>query len=404
MLSAHAHRFVDAIEGCDPVVIGIQRARDVFPDLESAISHAGPPFKTTDELPGVVFGAAVGALRFEGLAEADAIQIVSDRQLPLVPNQDLGMAAPLAGVVSGSMPVFVVEDQATGTTVAAPLNEGLGKVLRFGAHDDDVITRLHTLADRTAAAMDAAIRSRHGIHLRTIMERALRQGDELHNRNAAATAIFARDLAPDLVRENDRGLAADALDYLRSTDHFFLNLSLASAKCMLDAAAPAAPPGVVLAMGANGREFGLKVSGAAGWFTATAPLPMGRIDSGFTKADASLLTGDSCLIEAIGLGGLAIDAAPDVWGYLGVSGQEAARIAAEGRLSCVVAHRALRLPDGRGLPFGIDVQLALDAPSAPCIDAGIAHAAAGLGQIGAGVAPVPTGALQSAATAVRQLN
>ena len=61
----------------------------------------------------------------------------------------------MAGIISPSMPVFVVENRTAGNRAYCNFNEGLGKVLRFGANDPAVIERLRMIAERRRP--DAAV-------------------------------------------------------------------------------------------------------------------------------------------------------------------------------------------------------------------------------------------------------
>src|SRR5712691_2989821 len=91
--------------------------------------HAGPPI-TWDRASGPLRGALKGAAVFEGLV-GDPDQD-SELEAPWVgslePCHDHGAVGPMAGVVSPSMWMFVLEDAADGRRDYCSLNEGLGQV------------------------------------------------------------------------------------------------------------------------------------------------------------------------------------------------------------------------------------------------------------------------------------
>lgn len=388
--------FVDAVEACQPELVGVTTARQQLTGSASTtVTHAGPPLQCPPDGP--LAGAVIGGLLHEGWSASDAREAASTPgALDLRPNQDSGRAAPLAGVVTPGMPLLVVADRVSGTVVHAPLNEGLGAVLRFGAHGPDALARLAWIRDVAGPTLAAGLAAEGPVALRPIVAGGLRHGDELHNRNSWTTGALVAALEPRLA--NSGRAAGDVLAFLARNSFTFLNIAAAFAKCILDAVTPVAPHGVVLAMGSNGRSFGLKVSGVDGWVTAPAPYATGRLDPGRRTSEASPLLGDSCIIEALGLGGLSLAAAPEVAPYLGCDAQELERRTRAGWDSTIAVHRSLRLPldGGRGAPLGIDVGLALASAVLPVIDAGIAHRDAGVGQIGAGLAEIPTRCLQQA--------
>jgi hypothetical protein len=330
----------------------------------------------------------------EGFTEEEAQEFLRSATLDLRPNQDCGRAAPLAGVVTSSMPLLEVEDPSTGTRAYAPLNEGLGAVLRFGATGPEVLARLGWIRDVAAPLLHAALEEHGPLALRPILAGGLLQGDELHNRNVTTTAAMTRELAPEIAAMGGAE-AALLLGFMRGNDHFFLNVAVAAAKCLIDAAFDAAPAGVVTAMGANGQRFGIKVRGLGEtWITAESPHVLGRLDTGRHRDDASPLLGDSCIIEAAGFGGMVLHLAPRIAEYLGVTPGELERRSAAGRACCLARHRSL------DAPLAIDVRKARASSVLPVIDAGVASRHAGVGQIGAGLAEVPRACFSAAADAL----
>jgi hypothetical protein len=354
-------------------------------------------------MPGPVQGAVTGAILFEGWATTpeDATRMAATGQIALSPCHDHGAVGPMAGVVSPSMPVVVVENAAAGTRGHATLNEGLGKVLRFGAYEDSVIERLRWMADVLGPALAAAVHAGGPIDLRGLTGQALQMGDEGHNRNIAATSLFVRTLGPDLIRSTDAATAHAVLDFLRGNDHFFLNLSMAACKSALDAAHGIEASTVVTAMSRNGVDFGIRLSGTGDtWFTTPVGVPDGLFFPGFGPEDANPDLGDSAITETFGIGGFAMAAAPAIVRFVGGSPADALEFTRlMGRIT-LARNPSYQLPSlgFAGTPTGIDARRVVDSGITPVINTGIAHRQAGVGQIGAGIARAPLACFMAALT------
>jgi hypothetical protein len=299
----------------------------------------------------------------------------------------------MAGVISPSMPVWIVANRAQGNRAFCNLNEGLGKVLRFGANGPEVIERLHWLADVLAPALGAALERLGGLELKPLIAQALHMGDEVHNRNVAASSLLLKRLAPALLDTDlQQTQTAYALRFIAANDHFFLNLSMAACKAMLDAAANVPDSSMVIAMARNGVEFGIRLSGTGGaWFTAPAPVVDGLYFPGYGLADAAPDLGDSAITETAGLGGFAMAASPAIVQFVGGSPADAVANTLEMTHITLGRNGALTLPamDFAGTPSGIDARKVVDTGIAPVINTGIAHKEAGIGQIGAGITRAP---------------
>jgi hypothetical protein len=301
-----------------------------------------------------------------------------------------------------------VLNAAGGNRAFCTLNEGLGKVLRFGANSPEVIARLKWIEQTLAPTLRAGLAKLGEIELKPLMAQALHMGDEVHNRNVAASSLLIKRLAPALL--NSGAPAADvaaAIEFVAGNDHFFLNLSMAACKAMLEAAHGVANSSLVTAMARNGVEFGLRVSGLGErWFTAPAPLVDGLYFPGYSIADAAPDLGDSAITETAGLGGFAMAAAPAIVSFVGGSAQDA--LANTLAMTHITLRRnsAFTLPalDFAGTPVGVDVRHVVDSGILPVINTGIAHKEPGVGQIGAGVTHAPaacfTEALQALAAAL----
>jgi hypothetical protein len=291
------------------------------------------------------------------------------------------------------MPVFVVENRAHGNRAHATINEGLGKVLRFGANDATVIARLGWLRDEAGPALSAALRASDGIELRGLMARALTMGDEMHQRNVAASSLLGRALMPLLARTaRDTADLARLCEFIGGNDQFFLNLAMAAGKAIAD---PAFVSGstLVTAMARNGTDFGIRVAGLGErWFVAPVNTPRGLYFPGRGPDDANPDIGDSAIVETIGLGGGAMAASPAVARFVGAGGMAEA-LAATAEIAEITTgeHPHFRVPalDDRGVPVGIDVRRVVETGITPLINTGIAGRVAGTGQIGAGVVRAP---------------
>jgi hypothetical protein len=305
------------------------------------------------------------------------------------------------------MPVFVVENRVHGNRAHAGVNEGMGKVLRFGATQPEVLARLRWLRDSCAPALRAAIHDAGGVDLHGLIAQALTMGDELHMRNLASTALLVRTLAPHLtatLRDDGPRLDAVMRFLTRNNEQFFLNLAMAAAKAAADAAHGVPHSSLVTAMARNGVEFGLRVSGLGDrWFPAPADRVRGLYFAGYRPADACADIGDSAIMETVGLGGLAAAAAPAIVPLLGLRDvADTLRTDAAARGATLAEHPLFRIPalNGRGAPVGLDVRRVVAAAWEPPIHTAIAHRAPGVGQIGAGVARAPLAAFVAALEAL----
>ena len=310
----------------------------------------------------------------------------------------------MAGIISPSMPVWVVENATAGNRAYSNFNEGLGKVLRFGANDREVIDRLRWIAAELAPALRATLAKRGEIELKPLMAQALNMGDEVHNRNAAATSLLFKQFAPALLETDvSRDRAAKALAFVAANDHFFLNLSMAACKAMLDAAAGVPMSSMVTAMSRNGVNFGIRLSGTGErWFEAPANAVEGLYFPGYSRADAAADLGDSSITETAGVGGFAMAAAPAIVKFVGGTAADATHHSLRMRAITLGANPSFTLPtlDFAAVAAGIDARKVVDRGILPVINSGIAHRDAGVGQIGAGVTTAPMACFVRAVTAL----
>lgn len=385
---------LDRLLGASPFLVDVQPAGTAIPGLTGRmLLHSGPPI-AWERMCGPMRGAVIGASLFEGWAATpeEAEQLAARGEIGFDACHHHGAVGPMAGVVSPSMPVVVVENTAAGNRSFTTLNEGLGKVLRFGAYDESVLDRLRWFRDGFGPTLSRTLAATGPIDLKSITAQALQMGDEGHNRNVAATSLFVRTIAPTLVRTATEADAAAALDFLRGNDHFFLNLSMAACKASLDAAHGVPGSTVVTAMSRNGVDFGVRLSGTGdAWYVAPVGVPDGLYFPGYGPEDANPDLGDSAITETCGIGGFAMAAAPAIVRFVGGTAADALNYTREMYRITLERNPAFALPPlgFAGSPTGIDARRVVESGVQPVINTGIAHKLPGVGQIGAGIARAP---------------
>ena len=379
-----------------PQLVDVRVARDVFPGMtERTFFHAGPPL-TWERASGPMRGAIIGAMIYEGLAidPADAEARAALGEIELSPCHHHGAVGPMAGVTSPSMPVAVVDDAAGDGVAYSTLNEGLGKVLRYGAFGTETIERLRWMDAVLGPVLRAVLYRRGPIDLQSLIAQALQMGDDGHNRNRAVTSLFLRELGDALIDGADAPLdaRADVFRFIDGNDHFMLNLVMAAGKLGSDAAADVPASSLVTAMARNGTDFGIRLSGTGEqWFTAPAPQVDGLYLGAFTEEDASPDIGDSTITETVGLGGLAMAAAPAIVGFVGGTASGAVRRTLAMYEITLAEHPAYQVPmlEFRGTPVGIDAARVVRTGVRPQINTGIAGRVPGTGMVGAGLVEAP---------------
>ncbi|MEV4106193.1 DUF1116 domain-containing protein [Nonomuraea sp. NPDC049695] len=398
---------VGRLTSARPYLVGVRRASEV---LEAGtFLHAGPPI-TWERASGPMRGALIGAMLLEGLLEGqagdehDAGRRLAAGEIALRPCHEHAAVGPMAGVVSPSMWLFEVRDDEHGGTAYCSLNEGLGKVLRYGAYGPEVLERLRWMDAVLGPALKATLERTGPLDLRSLIAQALQMGDELHNRNRAATSLLLRELAPAVV-EAVPGHAAEVLRFINGNDHFFLNLAMAAAKVSTDAARDVPGSSLVVAMARNGTDFGVQVSGLGGrWFTGPAGVPDGLYLGTYGPDDANPDIGDSTITETSGLGGFAMAASPAIVRFVGGEVSDAVRATRSMYEITLAEHPAYQIPGlgFRGTPVGIDVTLVARTGLLPVVNTGIAGRVAGTGQVGAGLVKPPVEAFTAALLALAE--
>ncbi|MCL5777188.1 DUF1116 domain-containing protein [Limibaculum sp. FT325] len=393
----------------EPVLADVIPAREAMPGLKDRmILHAGPPIGW-ERMCGPMRGAVAGIIVFEGWAAdlAEAERLAAAGGVEFHPNHHLDAVGPMTGMTTVSQPVMVVENRAFGNRAFCAINEGLGKVMRFGGNDAEVLDRLRWLRDTFGPALGAAIREKGGVGLKAIIARGLGMGDEMHQRNVACSGLFLREIAPSLARTcGDREALARALAFIAANDQFFLNIAMAMGKAIMDPVRGIAGSTVVTAMSRNGTDFGIRVSGTGDrWFTAPVEMPEGLYFPGFSAADANPDMGDSAIVETIGLGGFAMAAAPAVAGFVGAGAPSSAATFTRAMGEITLAQNpewTIPAADYLGVPSGIDIRRVVETGIAPTINTGIAHREPGIGQVGAGVVKAPMACFEQAVMAIAE--
>jgi len=393
-----------------PMLVGMGIARDVIPGYhDRLILHAGPPI-TWERMCGPQRGAVMGALVYEGLAadEDGAAALAASGEVEFAPCHHYHTVGPMAGIVSPSMPVFIVRNATHGNLAYATQNEGLGRVLRYGAFGPDVYERLRWMADVLYPTLRAAIESIDGgIDLRAMISQALHMGDECHNRNRAGTSLFLRAITPAILRTcENRERAAQVFEFIERNDHFFLNLSMPAGKAMLEPAEGIEGASLLTVMARNGTDFGVQMAGMPGrWFVAPAGIVDGLYLPGFGPEDANPDIGDSTITETAGFGGFAMAAAPAIAKFVGGSAGDALSATLEMYEICFAEHEFFTIPalDFAGTPLGIDVRRVAESGILPRLNTGIAHRKPGIGMVGAGVLRAPAACFAEAFDALQTL-
>jgi hypothetical protein len=400
----------DKIKQGLPVLAGMGIAKDVIPDMhDKMILHAGPPI-AWERMCGPTRGAIMGALIYEGLAETEgeAERLASSGDIEYAPCHHHNAVGPMAGIISPSMPVFIIENKTYGNVAYCTQNEGLGKVLRYGGMGAEVYTRLKWMETDLYPTLDKALQAiPEGIDIKSLIAQAMHMGDEAHNRNRAGTSLFLRAIAPSMARTcDDKERLAKVIEFIDQNDHFFLNLSMPAGKATLEAAEGIEGSSIVTVMARNGTDFGIRLASMPErWFTAPAGDVDGLYFPGFTAEDANPDIGDSTITETAGYGGFAMAAAPAITQFVGGTPQLAVDSTLEMYEICFDEHPGFTIPtlNFRGTPLGIDVRLVLETGILPKINTGIAHRKPGVGMVGAGILRAPEKCFLDAFNALKEM-
>ncbi len=397
------------IVAAQPVLKDNVRAKEVIPELREGkvILHAGPPV-AYENMPDPMQGSCVGAVLFEEWAkdEAEARKMLESGEIKFIPCHHCNAVGPMGGITSPNMAVFVVENETGGNRAYCTMNEGIGKVLRFGAYDEEVVSRLRWMRDVLGPILGKALRSMgNGLAVNPLIAKAIAMGDEFHQRNIAASLVFLKEVAPVItamkdITEKDR---YDVIKFLSDTDQFFLNIMMATGKAIMDDARKDTDGTIVTAMCRNGYEFGIRIAGMGDeWFTGPVNTPQGLYFTGYDAEDACPDMGDSAITETVGVGGMAMIAAPAVTRFVGAGGYEDALRTSNEMTEITIDHNPnyiIPTWNFKGTCLGIDARLVVEKGITPVINTGIAHKIAGYGQVGAGTVHPPIECFEKAVRA-----
>jgi hypothetical protein len=393
---------VERMIAARPILTAVSTARDVIPGMrENLLLHAGPPIEW-ERMSGPLRGAVIGALILEGLVKSDkeAIGMIETGEVDFAPCHHHDTVGPMAGVTSASMKVYVIKNTTHGNYAYSTLNEGYGKVLRYGAYSEDVISKLRWMNDEMGPLLADSLGKSDGIDIRALLAEALHMGDEGHNRNKAGSLLFLKHLAPLIAAATTKDeLRSRVLQFLGENALSVLNPVMAACKAMADAAHGFERSTVVTAMARNGTDFGIRVSGLAdAWFTAPAGVPVGLYFPGFSSEDANADIGDSTITETAGIGAFAMAAAPAIVTFVSGTPQDALDASLEMYEITTLEHGHFTIPslDFRGTPTGVDIRKVVEFGITPRVNTGIAHKEAGIGQVGAGLVRPPMSIFEEA--------
>ncbi|MDD2717586.1 MAG: DUF1116 domain-containing protein [Candidatus Wallbacteria bacterium] len=387
---------LEIIQKAQPTLIGLGKAIDVIPGMHSDLFlHAGPPI-TWERMSGPLRGAVIGGLIYEGKAAnpSEAAGKASQGAVQFEPCHHHNAVGPMAGLITPSMPVFMVQNKTHGNTAFCTLNEGLGKVLRYGAYSPEVLEKLSWMESVLYPVLADTLSAYGGeLNLKNLIAQALMMGDEGHNRNKAGTSLFIRELAPFMVRtKHSREMVAEVLSFIHKNDHFFLNLTMPSAKCTVQAAEGIEGCGIITTMARNGTDFGIRVSHMPKrWFTGPAQEVHGLYFPGYSAKDANPDIGDSVITETSGIGGFAMASAPAIVQFVGGTPRDAQRITLDMYEITDAENETYKIPvlNFRGTPTGVNLAKVIETGILPSINTGIAHKEPGIGQVGAGLVNPP---------------
>ncbi len=401
-IAAANKKVMEIILNGQPTLMGVGIALKDVPGMrKNLFLHAGPPMKW-ENMNGPMRGAVIGGILYEGMAKTpeEAEKLAASGEIEFEPWHHHNGVGPMAGICTPSMPVFILENKTYGNKAYCTMNEGLGKVLRYGAYGPEVIAHLKWMENTLYPVIKETLEIKGEINLKSLFAQALQMGDEGHNRNRAATSLLIRELAPSILDTHFSDKEKkEVLEFINSNDHFFLNLSMPAGKAILQAAEWVEYSTVVTTMARNGTEFGIRVSGLKEqWFTGPANMVKGLLFPGFTEEDCGLDIGDSSITETYGAGGFAMAAAPAIVKFVGGSVDLALSTTRRMYEITEAENNTFKIPvlDFRGTPTGINIYKVVEKGILPQINTGIAHKDPGIGQVGAGLVNPPAECFEKA--------
>ncbi|MBI3742683.1 MAG: DUF1116 domain-containing protein [Chloroflexi bacterium] len=391
---------VKRITSADPVLLDVVPAGQVIPGLtDRMVMHSGPPV-TWEKMCGAQRGAVIGMTIFEGWASTpqQAQELLASGAIKFEPNHHHQTVGPMAGTITKSLPVWVVQNRAFGNLAYCRTPDARQQ---FGDFSEQAIGGIRMWRDVWGPSISKGLQTiKGGLPLKPIIARALQMGDELHNRPDAASQLLSGQLAQAMVRAD---VAKDALlatlGWTAGNPFMFLGVSMACGKAATDPCAGVEYSTVVTTMARNGTEFGIRVAGLPGeWFTAPSPKIEGLFMPGFSEADAGRDMGDSAITETVGWGGFVIGGAPGILALVGGTAEQALAWSRDMRRITAGTSPDFRIPalNFEGAPVGIDIRKVVQTGILPVIDTAIAHKDPGYPNLGAGIVRPPMDCFKSA--------
>jgi hypothetical protein len=389
------------IVAADPVLIDVAPAHEIIPGLkDKMILHSGPPV-AWKKMSGAQKGAVIGIVIFEEWAKTrkEAEKLIEAGEIVFEPNHHHQAVGPMAGTISKSMWVFVVENK---TFANRAYCRQIEEKQQFGDFSEDALQSLIMWRDVWAPSIRAGLKEMGGLSLKPIIARALQMGDELHNRQTAGSSLFANAIVIPMIKAGvpEKDLIS-TMGLLTNHELFFLGLSMSAAKASVDPARGIEYSTIVTAMARNGTEFGIHVSGLEGeWFTAPAPPVKGLFLPGFKEGDQGMDIGDSAITETVGWGGFVLGGAPGILSFVGGTPDEALAYSREMREITVSTSPDFLIPalGFEGTAVGIDIRKVVRTNILPIIDTAMAHKEPGHPIIGAGLVRPPIECFKKALT------
>jgi hypothetical protein len=404
---------VERVLAAGSQLVDVRPAREVIGLQDRTLLHSGPPL-TWETASGPMRGALIGACLFEGWATdvEEAERILAAGEIALDPCHHHRTVGPMAGVTSPSMWMWCLKDPVHGGQAFCNLNEGLGKVLRMGAFNEEVQTRLAWMRDVLGPILSKAVRGsidagNDPLDVKGVLAQMLQMGDEGHNRNRAGSLMTLRELSPSIVAVEgvpSSDIAA-VLKFIGGNEHFFLNLGMPTAKLAMDSARDVPGSSLVTVMSRNGTEFGIQTAGTGDrWFTGPANTPVGLFLGDYGPDDANPDIGDSAIMETYGVGGFSMAAAPAIVRFVGGTVPDALATTERMYQVTLAENPAMAIPimGFRGSPTGIDVLKVARTGWLPQINTGMAGRVAGTGQVGAGLVQPPQECFEQALAALAE--
>jgi len=397
-INAANSKAVEILDNGKAKLVDFDMAKKVIPNMsDDIILHPGPPIDYKDMI--IPMKVAIqGGLIFEGktktLKEAD--KIATSGEIRFKPCHEYASVCSMTGIITPSMYVAVVENSVYRNKAFCNLHEGgLGTNLRFGGYNDEVIGQFYWIFDVFGPSLKKVVKKKP-IDLISIISQGLLMGDEFHLRSNASNMLFLKSIL-DYLWDTDDGMTV--VKFIIDHDQFFLNLAMSANKALADAADGIEYSTLLTRMTGNGVDFGIGVSGLGGkWFIGPAEVPNGIYFNEYIQQDAVGDFGDNSITETLGLGGYALEAAPNVIRLVGKNMKDAVRMTLDGYKVCDGVNSQFLIPSlkFKGTPLGINIIKVNKTGLVPKSTIEIVHKKAGIGKIGAGISRAPIKAFRVA--------